>query len=133
MEVMSKEKKEIPILGHSLRLIGKNWAELRLFAFYHRSIFEIMFLILYTLEQAALIFFVTENGINLEIVSYFALLVLLTFGLHKIMMESRLKIFEDEIIGLKNENDLIKFQSDEIFNSYKEVIEAYNQLEKQKK
>lgn len=82
--------------------IGECWKELRFFAFKNRTIFEIFFLLLYTLEQAFLIYIASHNKLTSEIVSYFALIVLLTFGFHRILMESRIRILESDYHDFKS-------------------------------
>lgn len=73
--------------------MGKFWENLRRFAYYNRTVFEIMFIFLYALEQFGLVWF-AFNIENLQllgfIVSIFALIVLTTFSLHKLVMESRI-------------------------------------------
>ena len=123
-----QEKVKIILLGYFFRWISKNWNELRLFVFYTRTLFEIFFILVYTLEQGLLIYWGATNKLNLTRVSCFALLVLFTFALHKIIMESRMKILEDNVVELKNENDFIKLKSEQMANDYNEIMEAYEEV-----
>ncbi|MBU0628919.1 MAG: hypothetical protein KKC75_07040 [Nanoarchaeota archaeon] len=127
-----QEKVKITLLGHLFRLISKNWNELRLFSFHTRTLFEIFFVLVYTIEQGILIYWGATNKLNLTRVSCFALLVLFTFALHKIIMESRMKILEHEIIELKNENDFIHIKSEQMATDYNEIIGAYEEVVKDK-
>ncbi len=75
-----------------------------------------------------LVYWGAKGRLGLSRVSYFALLVLFTFALHKVLMESRMKILEDKVIEMKNENDFIKLESGQMVNDYNEVIVAYERL-----
>jgi|TARA_B100001971_G_C17896347_1_gene385682 predicted membrane protein len=119
---------KVTLLGYFFRWLTKNWNELRLFAFHNRTVFEILFILIYTLEQAMLVYWGAKGRLGLSRVSYFALLVLFTFALHKVLMESRMKILEDKVIEMKNENDFIKLESGQMVNDYNEVIVAYERL-----
>tara|TARA_Y100000310_G_C20661808_1_gene805214 strand:+ start:2028 stop:2408 length:381 start_codon:yes stop_codon:yes gene_type:complete len=116
------------LLGVLLKPLGKNWKALRYFAFYNRTIFEILFLTVYTAEQALLIYLlsllVTPPSPILNIVSYFALIVLFTFGLHKFLMESRIKVLESEMIELKSENDYLSDLNEQLIKRH-ENLDAY--------
>ncbi len=101
------------ICGIIFIYLTKNWKNLRLFAYFNRSIFEIFFLLLYTLEQAALIYITSHNKLTSEIVSYFALIVLLTFGFHKMLMESRIRILESDYKTLRDKTLFKLEQGDE--------------------
>ena len=128
IRIILKKKKQIPKLGLFLRNLNKNWFELRLFTFHARTIFEIIFLFVYTLEQGLLLFIISRIGIDLEIVSYFALIVLLTFGLHKIIMESRIKMLENEIVELKNENDIMNKEAKIMIDVFNEIESEYAKI-----
>jgi len=82
------------------------WENLRRFAFYNRTIFEVFFVFLYAFEQFLLIWLTFQSHSITElsyIVSIFAIIVLTTFSLHKILMESRIKYLEEEIHNLHQE------------------------------
>lgn len=112
------------INGMFFRIFDRFWNNLRLFSFYNRTIFEIFFIFLYAIEQAALVWY-TFNSKNTEslgyVVSIFAIMVLVTFALHKLIMESRIKILENQVgdLGL----DKIYLES-----RTKEAQEIYNEL-----
>ena len=99
----------MPVLKIILRWIESNWKELRYFAFYNGTIFEIFFLLLYTFEQVLLIY-VLSLGIwsPLNIAGYFAIAVLFTFALQKIVMQSRIRLLEDKVSRLKTDNDTLQ-------------------------
>ena len=81
------------------------WSNLRTFAYFNRTIFEILFILIYTIEQIILIV-LTFNAQDITelsyIISIFAVIVLTTFSFHKIIMESRIKFIENEINALKS-------------------------------
>jgi hypothetical protein len=84
------------------------WQNLRLFAYRNRTIFEALFIIVYTLEQAALIFLTYYAPENITLsVSVFALAVLTTFSVHKLVMESRIKLLEGDVAALHTEVSLV--------------------------
>ena len=89
-----------------LKNVERFWKGLRRFALENRTIFEIFFISLYTLEQAALIWFtyVVEKPEDWSfVVSIFALMVLTTFALHKLTMESRIRVLETQVNDLQHE------------------------------
>ncbi len=100
------------------------WVNLRAFAYHNRTLFEVFFIFLYTLEQALLVFFTflvrdaEELGL---IIAIFALIVLTTFSIHKLLMESRIKHLENEVQLLLTEIQLLE-------TSIKELRGAYDEL-----
>lgn len=92
--------------GLFFKEVEKFWKNLRQFAFYNRGLFEILFILLYTIEQATLIWltYAINNVTQLALViSIFALIVITTFSVHKHLMDSRIKLLEDEINSLQQE------------------------------
>jgi hypothetical protein len=80
--------------------VDRFWKELREFCFENRTIFEIIFILLYSIEQIMLILFtivIKDIEELVAIVSIFAVIVLTTFALHKTMMESRIKKLEESL------------------------------------
>lgn len=108
--------------------ISDKWADWRWFAFYNKTIFEIGFMVLYTLEQAFLIFIVSRGLLTSVTVSYFVLFVLLTFSIHKIIMESRIRLLNDEISDIKREKDRIKLASKKLTDNYARTLEVSKNL-----
>lgn len=107
---------------------------MRLFAFNNRSIFELLFLLLYIAEQLILVWLVSRWNLQgqelLNWVSYFALIVLFTFGLHKLIMESRIKILEREIAILGMQYWLARHKSKELSEAYANLRGVYGRLDK---
>lgn len=82
------------------------WENLRRFTYYNRTVLEVLFILLYAVEQVLLIAFTftISNPRELSLViSLFAVLVLTTFTLHKLIMESRIKFLEREVQDLQKE------------------------------
>ena len=78
------------------------WKNLREFGYRNRTLFEVIFILVYTMEQAVLILYTYKARDPEQIVfitSLFALIVLMTFALHKIMMESRIRLLEEDLQG----------------------------------
>ncbi len=76
------------------------WKNLRIFAFENKTIFEVFFIFLYSFEQILLIW-VSYKAKNIPelgfFISLFAVIVLATFSLHKLLMESRIKYLENKV------------------------------------
>ena len=107
------------------------WRNLRKFSFNNRTIFEIFFIIIYTLEQGLLIYLSFNAKDNTEltlIVSIFAIIVLTTFALHKILMESRIKMLEKELNLLREEKQSLEGETNRTISTYKLL---FNQLQSQ--
>ena len=98
--------------------INKNWNQLRLFAFQNRTFFEFIFLLCYTLEQGVLIFVAEIFGMTSAIIGLFSLIVLFTFAVHKMVMESRMRLLEEGVRGLRNENKILKQKFEVITEKY---------------
>ena len=90
-------------------------------AFYNRTIFEIFFILLYALEQIFLIWY-TFNFNNFSdliyVISIFAIIILTTFALHKLLMESRIKYLEEEV----NKLQLDKFSLELLTRNMREEL-----------
>jgi hypothetical protein len=115
--------------GSILERLDRCWSNIRTFAYRNRTVFEIFFIFLYSLEQVALImlsFFMTQY-ITL-IVSLFAVVVLATFSFHKLIMESRIKILENNVSDLEVYNQQITDEAQKINERYNEVIDSYKEL-----
>tara|TARA_Y100000310_G_scaffold332023_2_gene406758 strand:- start:748 stop:1173 length:426 start_codon:yes stop_codon:yes gene_type:complete len=107
------------------------WLNLRRFCYQNRTIFEIIFIILYAIEQVGLIWF-TFNTKNLEelalIVSIFAIIVLTTSALHKLVMESRIKLLERDLHEVLYDKLALESNTRYILKRHDEIVEAYNEL-----
>ncbi len=76
------------------------WENLRRFSYRNRGVFEAAFIMVYTIEQVALVlltYFINNMAVFNVVVSLFALVVLTTFSLHRLVMESRIKTLESEV------------------------------------
>jgi hypothetical protein len=115
-----------------LRLIGSCWDELANFVFAYQTIIEVIFILIYTTEQAFLIWATTKmqqtGDFRIDIISYFALLVLLTFSLHKLVIESRAKIFEAKLSTMKHQFDIYRKTTERIVSSLENEKEDLNSL-----
>ncbi len=114
--------------GYVFEELDRYWRNLRRFAFYNRTIFEIFFIGLYAVEQFLLIWY-TFNSNNLEdlgyIISLFAVIVLTTFALYKLLMESRIKVLEEEVKKLQLKKFSLESSAKEINDKHKELLDNY--------
>ena len=117
--------------GYLFRGVEYFWCNLRRFCFNNRTIFEILFILLYALEQILLIlfiFYIEDNQRLLSlVVSLFGILVLTTFALHKVLMESRIKTLEQDLTDVQEEKIALELKTKEIINKYNEVTENINE------
>ena len=117
--------------GFIFSSISRFWANLRIFAYENRTIFEVLFVLLYAIEQFGLVWFsfTIKNPQQLVfIVSVFAIIVLTTFSLHKILMESRIKLLEEDINEVFQEKINLESKTRHIHKKYNELLESYNEL-----
>ena len=106
------------------------WSNLRTFAYYNRTIFEFLFLGIYTFEQIILIWltFHAKELIELSyIISIFAVIVLTTFAIHKMVMESRIKYLENELVKLSQEKTNLETAFRNIDEKKEKIIETISQ------
>ena len=102
----------------SFRFIVEMWDSIRDYAFYNKTLVETAFLAIYALEQLLLVYFLNKTG-SMVVVSYFSIIVISTFSIHKIFMESRMKIMENEINKLKSDNEFSKRKLEAAIDKYK--------------
>ena len=71
----------------------------------------------------------TFNSNSLEdwgyIISMFAVIVLTTFALHKLLMESRIRVLEDEVKELQLKKFSLESSAKEINDKHKELVDNY--------
>ena len=100
------------------------WRNLRTFAFEHRTIFEVFFIFLYTIEQAVLVwltYVITDPFQLVFVISMFALIVLSTFAFHKLVMESRIRLLENELNALSIDKSLLQVKAQFMEARYREL------------
>ena len=109
------------------------WDNLRKFCYYNRSLVESLFIFLYALEQIVLVIlvFALKDSQTLGLlVSIFAIVVLTTFAMHKLLMESRIRILETDIAGLLEEKIAHELKAKYIINKYHELSETFENVAK---
>ena len=119
---------KLPITYQVFKWITLRWEAFRFFAFENRTIFEICFLGIYTFEQAVLIYLTGKGYLDETTVGYYVLIVLFTFALHKIVMESRSNFLDEQLHELMFDYHLIKKQSKDMADRHKEIVQAYGEL-----
>lgn len=106
------------------------WSDLRDFAFDNRSVFEIIFISLYAIEQIALVFITSQGLLDASVVGYFVIIFLSTFGLHKLFIESRMKILDARIHGLTENYHSAKEYGVRLNRILNNVRKVYEKMEK---
>tara|TARA_Y100000310_G_scaffold345846_1_gene471184 strand:+ start:67140 stop:67550 length:411 start_codon:yes stop_codon:yes gene_type:complete len=107
------------LLEDFLNRIGLIWKSIRAFTFNFRTVFEFLFILIYSFEQGMLILSVYFFGEYIEIVvAIFAILVLTTFAVHKLIMESRIKLLEKTILGMELNMQSIVQETEKTTNDY---------------
>jgi len=97
------------------------WEEVRIFFYKHKTIENMLFLLVYTIEQLLLLWFVLVNPKHVfEIIAVFIIIFLSTIGFERICMNSRLgnykTLFSSAKLAYTNEkliNDLLRNKLEE--------------------
>ncbi len=125
------------INGRFFKSIGNFWRNLRIFHYHNRSIFEILFISLYAIEQLMLVITLTYfPKYNLITVSMFAIIFTTTFALHKTALESKMRVLESELLKIKLKESeykkIVKQQFEEIKSDTKNLynIRSINNLKR---
>lgn len=114
------------VFGLFLAGVSEFWKELRDFAYQNRTIFELLFILIYAIEQITLILLIEwYPELRTIIISLFAVFVLTTFSLHKLVMESRIKKLESEVSELQTEHGIMISQAEEISNRYNDLARVF--------
>ena len=120
---------KVHVFGRNFTVFMNNF---RKFCFLNNSFLEFMFIIIYTLEQACLIFITFYYKHNVErltfLVSFFALFVLSTFSVHKLVMQSRIKYLENQIQDYIKQNEEIVQKSEFMAKTHIETIEFLKKM-----
>ena len=111
--------------GLVLKEVEMIWKNLRLFCYFNKSFTELSFILLYALEQAVLVYFSFKIN-NLQqlglVVAIFAIVVLTTFAIHKIIMESRIKMLEEELKGLTRVKYELSLEKEGMQKKHEELL-----------
>ncbi len=112
------------LFGSLLLFFEKCWANIRLFGFRNKTVFELFFIFLYAFEQVLLMWF-TYTSKNLPelgfIISLFAVIVLTTFALQKIVMESRIRMLETIVQNAQYDKKLLESKNEQMRLVYEEL------------
>lgn len=112
------------ISGKIFYLLEKIWQNFRIFFHNNDSLFELIFLLIYFLEQLGLVYFIMlfkEDMVKLPyIVTFFALILLTTVGVHRLIMESKNRF-------IKEKYDTFKLRYHKLGSDYKSLEGMYKQ------
>lgn len=76
---------------------------------------------MYTLEQGALVFLtflIKDSQAIVFVISIFAIVVLTTFSIHKLVMESRIKMLESMLSKLIEDKHILEFKLNDVYTRY---------------
>ena len=82
--------------GHILLWLHKNWTNFKIFFLKHKNFFEIMFLLVYGLEQIVFIYALSFLGYSSLIVAVYITILISTIGLERTLMNVRYSDFKDK-------------------------------------
>lgn len=116
-----QEKNSAGLWSIALDSLDSVWEELRKFFYKQKTIENILFLLIYTIEQLLLFWFVLEYPKNVfEIVAVFIIIFLSTISFERICMNSRLgnynALLSDAKLSYsreKSQNDLLRAKLEE--------------------
>ena len=111
-----------------LRHLENIWNGIRFFSFKNRSVSEFVFILLYAIEQLTLVLFVSlykESDHLPFIASIFAIIVLTTFALHKLAMDSRIKLLEERVRLVVKEKAELEIQNKYFHDEYDFIVGKY--------
>ena len=109
----------------------RSWINLRVFCYRNHTIVEMFFILLYSLEQVGLVWFIyhlSDSGQLGFVVSLFVVIVLTTFGLHKLAIESRTNMLQRGLQEQLDEKMVMEAKTRQIIEKYDELADAYNKL-----
>jgi glucan phosphoethanolaminetransferase (alkaline phosphatase superfamily) len=114
--------------------LERMWKNIRSFAFNNRTVFEIFFIVLYAILQILLIISVDVYPQKIAFtISIFAIIVLSVFALHKLLMESRIKILENNVTDLLIEKEKMNAASERIYKEYHSQRQLRKNINRRKK
>ncbi|MBS3156769.1 hypothetical protein J4442_01185 [Candidatus Woesearchaeota archaeon] len=110
------------------------WFNLRYFFYSHKTLFDVMFLFLYFLEQLILIYLILIKPENAHIYAgTFALLFITTISFEKICMESRYRTLNENTIIYQIELNELEKEYNVLVDENKRMKELLEQLQKELK
>ena len=112
---------------NSFKISSKIFSSFGIFIYQEKALFEVIFLILYSLEQLILVLLVYFSSTVSEVsfyVSIFAIIILTTFNLHKFMMESRISRLEENINLLSSEKQRVELLLEYLRKEYLEIVRS---------
>jgi len=115
------------LTGLICKSIEKGWQNIRVLFHRNDSLFDILFLLVYFIEQLGLVYFTMEFRNDMYhlpyVISFFALVLLTTVGIHRLFMESRNKFVREQ------HNNLILYYY-KLETSHKLLHREYKQQDK---
>tara|TARA_Y100000310_G_scaffold345199_1_gene462601 strand:- start:3581 stop:3958 length:378 start_codon:yes stop_codon:yes gene_type:complete len=93
--------------------LERYWKNFRIFSYRNRTLVEFFFIGIYGFEQLMLVgftFFWPE--LLMLIITNYSIILLTTFALNKLVMESRIRILENNITNISKKYDILKILFD---------------------
>ena len=101
---------------------------IRTFSYHNKSVIEFIFILTYSMEQAILIYLtfkVKDNTTLILIISIFAVIILTTFSLQKLIMESRIRILENKVEKTLNDKMILEKSFEETISFLPKDLNNY--------
>ena len=117
--------------GFIFRQIQLFWENLRLFFRNHKTLFDILFLTLYTVQQVFLFLLILIWPEYAHISSgIFALVVITTISFEKICMESRYNWLKEGMVGQEMEKQIMIAEYQNLEQDNKELRESLRRIKR---
>ena len=109
--------------GYIFKWTSRFWSNLRVFFYNHKTLFDILFSIAYSLEQVSLFFFIIKfKEYSSIIVGVFIVIFLFTLNFERICMESRYSDYRENFTTMKVEYSKIQELNSELRSVIKSLI-----------
>jgi len=122
------------VSGKLFWFFEKNWQNFRKFFHRNDTLFDIVFLLIYFIEQLLLVYFILIFRENLEYLPYiptfFALMLLTTVGIHRLVMESKNRFISEQKDEFISEYSKMEFKYNLLLNEYRQQNRIVKEISK---
>lgn len=104
--------------------LEKGWQNFRTFLHRNETIFDVIFILIYFLEQFALVCFTIKYRADIQkmtyVVTFYSLILLTTVGIHRLFMESKNRYIKSRHIRLTLDYHSSQVEYNSLLSEYKE-------------